>query len=228
MGLAIEVGILADLKKADEEGYGMYREDFDNLNRFLRSKGMASHVEPEEVDGIFSSGMWGYSGLHALRRIALHLAFGHPVPGPAEKDRHPEDELNTAYLERSSAGEKLKFQHLIVHSDAEGFYIPIDFETVLETPHDFEIPGCWVGSTQRLHAECTELANMLQMPIERRFDCDDLLPGAKTESSWRLWRRKTTVSEPMWKPYSIETYVCLRLIAACDVSLRNKAAIVFC
>ncbi len=30
-----------------------------------------------------------------------------------------------------------------------------------------------------------------------------------------------------WQQYAIETFTCLQLIAACDASLRTKAAIVF-
>ena len=56
MGLALEVGILADLKDADEEGYASYVDEFENLSnaRFLRSKGLREHVEPDEADEIFS------------------------------------------------------------------------------------------------------------------------------------------------------------------------------
>lgn len=43
-----------------------------------------------------------------------------------------------------------EFDHLIVHSDAQGYYLPIEFDEVLFPPSDLAIPGGMVGSAQRL------------------------------------------------------------------------------
>src|SRR5688572_505740 len=67
MGLSLEVGILADLKEHDPEGAQQFREEFETLNRFLASEGLPPHHEPESCE-VWSGDMWGYSGLHYLRR----------------------------------------------------------------------------------------------------------------------------------------------------------------
>jgi hypothetical protein len=79
MGLDLEVGILADFKEADAEGFAYFKEQFGILNQFLSDAGLGTHVEPEELDEVFSCRMYGYSGLHYLRRIAAHLALGGPT-----------------------------------------------------------------------------------------------------------------------------------------------------
>ena len=66
MGLALEVGILADLKDADEEGYASYVDEFENLSNVLRSEGMDEHVEPDELDEIFSCDMLSYGSRPSL------------------------------------------------------------------------------------------------------------------------------------------------------------------
>jgi hypothetical protein len=235
MGLALEVGILADLKDADEEGYASYIDAFARLNNVLRSEGFEVHVEPEELDEIFSCDMLSYTGIHYLRRIAVHLALGKPIPAPGDEQTYRNIALSDEYFDNFNAGKSMKYQHLIVHSDAEGFYIPIDFERVIATP---TLSGGWVGSTQRLRAECAELAGMLSMPLDMHHEEDELTRAAdaqlhpRSQSSPRLWPWKRAETEQssdlMWKRYGVETCACLRLLAACQVSLQTKAAIVFC
>jgi hypothetical protein len=41
VGLAVEVGYLADLLANDEEGAGSFREDLNRLNDYLASVGLA-------------------------------------------------------------------------------------------------------------------------------------------------------------------------------------------
>jgi len=237
MGLALEVGILADLKDADEEGYASYAEEFENLSNVLRSEGLGEHVEPDELDEIFSCGMLSYTGIHYLRRIAVHLALGKATPAPGNRETYQNLALHEEYFERFNAGNDMKYQHLTVHSDAEGFYVPIDFNRVIATP-TLRLSGGWVGSTQRLQAECTQLAGLLRMPLDLHYQSRELSRAADaqlhphSQSSRRLWPWSTPETrrsgDLTWKQYGVETYACLRLLAACEASLRTKAAIVFC
>jgi hypothetical protein len=148
MGLDLEVGILADLKEADDEGFAHYREQFAVLNQVLASVGLPAHVEPEELDEVFSCNMLGYSGLHYLRRVGAHIALGRTIPPPGDNNAANDPILAREYWDRFTAGERLKYQHLIVHSDAEGFYVPIDFERALVVT-GFPLVGGMLGSTQR-------------------------------------------------------------------------------
>lgn len=216
MGLGLEVGILADLKEADDEGFAYYCEQFEIVSKVLRANGLAEHVEPQELSETFSCGMFGYSGLHYLRRIAMHLALGKSLPRPGTRDAYMEPALGEEYWERFQSGESLKYQHLNIHSDAEGFYIPVDFERPLVVP-DHRLAGGMLGSTERLRAECKELAGMLDMPVDMDHEADELYEAINNEGKGRS----------TWQQYGVETFTCLRLLAACAASLRNRAAIAF-
>ena len=75
MGLAVCIGMLADLNENDEEGADWLREQLARANELLKAAGLPSHEEPEElrltdnrstIDGL------PYSFLHHLRRAAAH------------------------------------------------------------------------------------------------------------------------------------------------------------
>ena len=178
MGLALEVGILADLKDANEEGYASYVDAFEKLRIVLRSEGLEEHVEPDEVDDIFSCDMLSYTGIHYLRRIAVHLALGKPNPAPGNRETYHNVALNEEYYEGFNVGKDMKYQHLVVHSDANGFYVPIDFKRVITTP-TLRLSGGWVGSTQRLQAECAELAGLLKMPLDMDYESTRVVERCK-------------------------------------------------
>ena len=216
MGLGLEVGVLADLRGTDEEGFSSYHEQFEILNEVLRAEGLAEHAEPQELEDGFSCAMFGYSGLHYLRRVAAHLALGKPIPPPGDGDAYKDPILNQDYWDRFRTGERLEYQHLIVHSDAEGSYVPVDFERALVVT-SFPLAGGMLGSTQRLQAECADLAGVLGMPVEMDHESDELWRAPDTQGRGQL----------RWQQYGVETFTCLRLLAACDASLRTKAAIVF-
>src|SRR5262249_30986520 len=152
--------------------------------------------------------MYGYSGLHRLRRIGAYLALGRPMPPPGDHDA-AEDPVLQDYFNRFLAGERLKYEHLIVHSDAEGFYVPVDFERPIVVDDGVPLAGGMLGSTQRLLAECLELADALGVPA-----------GMKAESSLRFnFFRDVIRGGEKWQPYASETYTCLQLIEACGASL---------
>lgn len=216
MGLDLEVGILADFKEADAEGFAYFKEQFGILNQFLSDAGLGTHVEPEELDEVFSCRMYGYSGLHYLRRIAAHLALGGPIPPPGDDEAATDPVLDRDYFDSFITAEHPKYQHLIVHSDTEGFYVPIDFEEALVAT-DIPLLGGMLGSTQRLQAECRELAGILGVPARMTAQADEIMNAIETQGQGR----------EKWQQYAIETFTCLQLIAACDTSLRTKAAIVF-
>jgi hypothetical protein len=217
MGLALEVGILADLKEADAEGFAYFKEQFGILNQFLSGARLGTHVEPEELDKVFSCSMYGYSGLHYLRRVGAHLALGRPIPPPGDKEAAHDPILERDYWNRFLAGKYPKYQHLIVHSDAEGFYVPIDFKGALVATDDIPLLGGMLGSTQQLQAECRELADVLGVPAGLDAEADEIMSAIETQGQGLA----------KWQQYAVETFTCLQLIAACDASLRTKAAIVF-
>src|SRR5580765_7780332 len=129
MGLAVEVGMLADLIKNDEEGAEWLRESFAGINEVLAAKWLPAHHEPEtllERENRAALDSFPYSFLHNLRRAYARMkqAPGSPLDPCADGEDPADDPAVEA--------EYSQFQsHLVCHSDCEGFYLPISFDDVL-------------------------------------------------------------------------------------------------
>ncbi|MEU7894210.1 hypothetical protein AB0B45_15275 [Nonomuraea sp. NPDC049152] len=229
MGLDIVVGNLANLDD-DGEAIEHFGEEFAAVARALRVAGFGDWRQPEADLGEpveFQS--WGYGGLHYLRRLAVHLTASGILPPPGD-DRASKDPLLAEAYRRGpayaidiekkatvgSADEgRTGFDHLVQHSDAEGYYVPVDFQPVLI---DERITGAYLGSSHRLLDECLRLARVLELP-------DDLDP--ESDEVWEIAGGGITDSGRRWHRYGIEAFVCLRLIAAARASIRVGAAIIF-
>jgi hypothetical protein len=218
VGLDVSVGVFTLFEEDDE-----YRSElvaqFKAINDRLALNNLPLHMEPQTPATNFTCQMWGYSGLHTLRRIAAHLQKADSVPPPLGKD-DSEDPVMKAYydnFESLTLGPKPTFEHLIGHSDAEGFYVPVDFEHVLFDEDGSKLWGDMLGSTYRLREECKLIATRLEMPIGIDVESDELWEAAEAKSS----------PGPLWKQYGIETFCCLRLLKACEISLQEKAVILF-
>jgi hypothetical protein len=105
-----------------------------------------------------------YSSLQLLRNFAAHLA-AHGVPPAQSHEFVIGPELSQMY--NGQRGFE-PFAHLIDHSDADGYYLPIDFSQPIhfeaESPangHTFKVD---VGSCQALLRELDELNEYLRMP----------------------------------------------------------------
>jgi hypothetical protein len=61
--------------------------------------------------------------------------------------------LHGDYWNGFLSAERLKYRHLIIHSDAEGFHVPIDFAGARFGTNDIPLLGGMLGSTRRLRAE---------------------------------------------------------------------------
>jgi hypothetical protein len=224
MGLSLSVGILAELAGRDAEGYAYYRGQFAQLNRALLATGLPPHDEPSAPSGRapWSCAMWGYSGLHYLRRIAAHLWADQPLPPPgAEEDVR--DPMRGPYVDRASSltyspTHPAAAPHLIWHSDAQGYYLPTTLPEVIFPADEFRIPGGMIGSAVALHEECARLAVALGIPDS--LDPDD-------REVWECASQQGYPSAIRWRAYGIETFTCLRLLRACEVALDTGCAIVF-
>jgi hypothetical protein len=229
MGLNLSVGHLAELADHDAAGAARVRADFEVLYKFLRSKSLPPHREPEEVRPL-SCEMWGYSGLHYLRRAAAHLAAAKTLPPPGDKNASNDSILLARYAARPGKRSLIgrwfggwtrtpDFEHVIQHSDAEGYYLPQDFAEVLVAGADrWKIPGEYIGSSVRLLDECERLARALELPLDLDPESEEvwLAPDSQGEGDMK------------WKRYGVESLSCLRLHAAAKYSLATGAAIVFC
>lgn len=224
MGLALEVGIVADLEQADPEGAAFTRNELDIVNRALAAAGLKTHREPTSGPGLpWSANMAGYNTLHHLRRIAAHLWAGETkLPEPVDDPVDPL--LKECYRTGHPPAPKglfglLKrrgrpFSHLINHSDAEGYYVPIDFPNpvpVIERDNH-------VGSSIRLLKELDTLAEALQLPAWARPD-DGRIQALIAE--------RPAEGEP-WQRHYEATYALVMLREAARQSIKTGAAIAFC
>ena len=208
MGLSIEVGYLADLKEYDLEGFELAKDHLESINGVLIANGLPAHHEPESIEEVWGADLFGYSGLHHLRRIAAHVGAGQPLPEPGTKEAAADPLLDKLYGNPPQG----QFQHLIHHSDADGFYLPVEFDDVL-------ISGRlgMIGSTYSLKKELDQLAAVLEIPAELGIDDELVWVAAENQG-----KGKTT-----WERYGIETHTCLTLVEACRQSIQHQAVIAF-
>jgi hypothetical protein len=213
MGLDMAVGILADV---DDEDADMVRADFTVIRELLDLAGAGPWDEPELNDEDTEwFDMWGYSGLHTVRRLAVHLAENAKLPEPLNgRDVTDDPLLKKAYADLGGdpAG---PFAHLIHHSDCDGYYVPVDFEQVIV---DERLAGGSLGSSVRLLTETHSIAAALDLPEDLDPDSDEILEAAEA----------VTPAGEGWQRYGVESLVCLQLIHAAKHSIKTGAAIAFC
>jgi hypothetical protein len=216
MGLNMVVGVLADVDD-DDEYRDMVGADFAVIRELLDQTGAGPWAEPELTeDDVTEAEMWGYSGLHTVRRLAVHLAESGSLPEPLAQGQGAADDplLVKAYAD-SPATPPGPFDHLVHHSDCEGYYVPVDFEQVII---DERLAGGYLGSSVRLLAEARRVAAALRLPEDLDPDADDVYAACTAEKP----------AADGWRRYGVESYVCLRLIHAARHSITTGAAIAFC
>lgn len=239
MGLGLTVGILADLKQNDPEGADWVQAQLDDVNHALVAVGHAPHHEPEDCAVWWADG-YGYSGLHALREVAGLLWLRRPIPRDKLIDGRgsslAEDQLFEACLpalvppKRGLLAKLMgkpteprlePFMHLIVHSDAEGYYVPIDFPVpVAPEKMREETASIWpVGSVQRLADEVDTICSALEIPPDLTSDSLGLEQAMERETP--------VTDDALWQAQPIATHSALILREACAASMRTGAAIAF-
>jgi hypothetical protein len=229
MGLSLVVGILADLGENDPEGADFFKGSFAAVNAYLRSMQMSPHAEPEACP-VWSADMFGYSGLHYLRRIAAHVDSGEELPAPGGDDCANDPVIAAYFSDADGVSPRFwsrligrrrtfarRFDHLLIHGDAQGFYLPADFKDVLVVPPSFGVPGGMIGSAPRLLAELSSLTELLGIPLR-------LVPESE-----ELWEAADSQGEgaERWDRYGVESYGCVVLSEACRRSIQTGAAVVF-
>lgn len=230
MGLTLVVGFLAELREHDPDGADELSGQFTTMNRYLESTNQALHQEPKTCS-VWSADMFGYSGLHTLRRLAAHLDAGMPMPPPGDRsssgdavlERYFEEEVGQpagwlAKLFQRRPKFARDYDHLILHSDAEGFYLPSDFRDVQFPPEEYDIPGGMIGSVPRLAKELARLSQALKIPPELTSQSPELWEAADTQGQ----------GAELWSRYGVESFSCVVLMEGCKASMETGAALVFC
>lgn len=232
MGLAICVGMLAELLEDDPEGAEAFEEDLAEVNRVLAAAGLPPHTEPREAiefDSRASIESFPYSFIHYLRRAYAHRVLAPDwVATPLADDVDPTADPKIQTLLDSEDS------HLLCHSDAEGFYVPVDFKEVLfderdeddeaeeedeeEDEEDDEalgLPGGMLGSSYRLLEELVYVAPALGIHLNNGKLGDEEAEriDALIEDDNGLYR---------------EYAAWLLLYEAARLSIAHRTAIVFC
>ncbi|QFG22902.1 hypothetical protein [Actinomadura sp. WMMB 499] len=214
MGLGMVVGLLADMEaQGDVEYADTVRAEFALIGELLVEAGAGSWDEPRlTAQDVQAYGM-GYSGLHTVRRLAVHLARRGRLPEPLEDfSRAAKDRLlKKAYARMPDGG---PFDHLVHHSDCEGYYVPVPFDALIV---DERLTGGWLGSSVRLLDEVRRIAAALELP-------EDLDPDSEEVDEVLRGERR---SAERWRRYGVESFTCLQLIGAAKHSLATGAAIAF-
>ena len=217
MGLVVEVGILADLKSHDAEGYSHHKRQLAQINECLRRSILPPYAEPEDI-AVSAWDLGNHWALHCLRRLGAWLNLEGRLPPPGEEDSS-EDPIVERYYNfergRRAGQAQPTFDHLIFHSDVEGYYVPVDFPEVLFPDEDLEIDGGMLGSVHRLLSECQLLARLLELP-------EDLDPGYVMSAVSR------GQGDQPWIRYGVEAHTCSTLLHTSRVALSQSAAIVLC
>lgn len=143
----------------DDEGWEMVAEDMAAINAALADEGLPAHVEPESVPNLdevlrVAEAPVSYGDLHLLRVAYARVLAGQPL--------EPWPPVHAAHLDEAvDAVSSLFVHHLIDHSDAEGYYVPVDFPDVL-----ISADGMPFGSSQQLLAELGRVAPALGMAVD--------------------------------------------------------------
>lgn len=214
--LDICVGILKEFEAVgEEEGREYYTDLFAAVNQALVKEKLPEHSEPVDLKETWS-GRVRFSQIHYLRRFAAHLVIKGKIPQPTAAEATDDPVVIEYYDKFGELAVKNRFDHLILHSDCEGFYLPIDFNEVVFAAEELEIPGDMIGSAVRLNEECKVLAGYLGLPLDLDPDSDTVLKALENPDR-----------SIQWQKYIAESYVCLVFYHASLKSIALGAAIVF-
>jgi len=210
MGLGISIGSLAE---CDQEELEWAEKDFVIINAVLAEAGLPAHTEPKSLPALESRAQldgFPYSFLHYLRR-----AYARRKADPAWLATPLADNQDPAEDEALQAEYDYLDSHLVCHSDAEGYYVPVDFNEVLFDSEEVGLPGGMLGSTYRLMEELVLVAPALGIQLDKGqlSDAEMARLCAKAEKQDACYRE-------------LETWMVL--FEAARLSLEHKTAIVFC
>ncbi|HEY1068124.1 MAG TPA: hypothetical protein VGE52_18520 [Pirellulales bacterium] len=210
MGLAVSVGMLADLNVHDPDGARWLREALTKVNSVLEENRLPTHSEPEALPALNNRaqvGSYPYSFLHHLRRFAVYALNPDWKPKAFPKSKNPAND--PAVFDEMA----MLSSHLLCHSDSEGFYVPIEFDDPLFADEG-AIPGGMLGSSQRLLKELRDVAPKLGIT---------LIDGTLSDAEADRINSVINAEGRFW----IEQTAWLSLFEAARLSIDHRTAICF-
>lgn len=220
MGLSVATGGLAYSMEngGDPEDLDWHGQQLTALGELLAEEGLPAHEEPTvqgaAVSRARTSGV-PYSFLHYLRR-AYARAYEYPDQ-PLTPVADGEQASDDPVIEEVGCTFDC---HLIVHSDCEGYYVPIEFDDVLFADEELGIPGGgMVGSSTVLMRELVYVAPYLGITL-----VDGVLAEDEID---RIYAKLDQPGEQA-HPFDRELETWIIMFEAARVSLANGTLIEFC
>ncbi|TMQ11878.1 MAG: hypothetical protein E6J90_33360 [Deltaproteobacteria bacterium] len=211
MGLSLGVGVLAELTRRDPDGTAWLKRQVAIIQRLLAAHGLPPFEEPEAPVVPDAErprfGSFPYAYLHCLRRFAARCKVDGQPPPPLGPEEHPERDRA---IERAAS---LFDFHLLVHSDSEGFYVPVDFADVI-FDRESGLAGGMLGSSVRLLRELAALAPALQITVAEDLAREELR---------RIEAQVAAATDPFWR----ERMAWTGLFQAARASTRYQVLLAF-
>lgn len=242
MGLDVTVGAFNAFEE-DSEYLDYLRAEIEKTNRHLREVGLPEHREPKVLSSseTVSYQMWGYGGLHQLRRLGALLRLGlAPEPMAEGEDASESSELDAYYSLSDEVGLKVSkgrlqgwfggkrtilfsstaavgpsFDHLVHHSDAEGFYLPVNFPSVVVAGAPGEAE--YIGSSHALKRECEAIALAIALPLDLDPEDEEVLDAAESADP----------AAAGWKRFGVEAHGCLVRHSCASLSIEQDALLLY-
>ncbi len=215
MSLGITIGRLARFLEDDyAEGVAEFRRDLDEINRQLAANGLPAHTEPRTVPELHSRSQLDHMGYSTFALLQRAVAYSRQTrrkftPVPASAKAVPW--THTLVLTER----ELRHSHIICHSGAEGYYVPIDFPKPLFVPSQL-LAGESIGSCQAAMRELVASTPLLGIKLD-----GDKLPDAVAEEINE--ESRSLEPGPLWE----EREAWLILFEAFRLSIEHGAAVCF-
>jgi hypothetical protein len=212
VSLTVSVGYLAALLQWDDpEPARAFRRELETINEMLEQLELPAIREPtgweERWNPRAVQNSLPTSGLQDLRRFHAARFTGLEGSPPFRGEDLAIVEDRVEFLSDTLEN------HLICHSDTDGYYVPVDFEMPLFAPEHMVSGGGIIGSSVRLKQELVWLAPYLDIQLH-----GDELTNAELERV-----RHTSRDDP----FRMEKIVWLALFEHARVSLDTGCVMVF-
>jgi hypothetical protein len=190
------------------------------INRVLTAAGLPPYTGPAGGAPLCLR-IGSYSRLASLMYHAAEVALG----------PRPRGQAHTEYLVRGYDAAypppaTPPWQHLAVHSDCEGYFVPLDFPRVLDGGAD--LVGRFLGSAVRVRAECEQLADLHGFPLVRD-PVPEELPGWPSHED--VWNRLYPIGSPAFEGCAATDagpmMTCAKLHYAACYAIRTNGLMLF-
>jgi len=237
MNLTITVGILADRIRHNPGEVEHLRHKLTTASEAMVAANHPAHVEPENCEVLRRVARAEF-GWQALREAAGYIWQNQLIPRWPMLDGLDADKSEDLFQAAIAAEEVVKpslwqrlsgkvpepvapppFMHLSLHSDVDGYYLPVDFnDLVWPAVYEEETAGIWpIGSVQQLLQELATLGRGLEIADAMVSDDPRIIELLDQETS--------SPDGARWEAQPIVAHMVLILREACAASLATGAAI---